>query len=72
MFRLPDWLFRPLDRLVVVQRRIRQREAEARLIRENAVVREYFARQHAAHLAGTCGGAAAGCGYVPCVPRVSG
>jgi hypothetical protein len=70
MFRLPDRLFRPLDRLVVVQRRIRQREAEARLVRENAVVREYFARQLAKHEAGTCGGASAGCGYVPCVPRV--
>jgi hypothetical protein len=71
MRRLPDWLFRPLDRLVTVQRRIRVMEAEERMGRQDRELRAYFDNQYRRHQAGTCGGAPGGCRYVPCVPRVS-
>lgn len=65
--RLPDWLFRPLDRVVTAQRRLRRAESNERLSRADDALRAYYAKHW--HDAGTCGGSVAGCPYVPCVPR---
>lgn len=68
--RLPDRLFRILRRVYLAQERLRREEARRALEAEDRRMREHYKALHARHVAGTCGGAAAGCCYVPCVPRV--
>lgn len=70
MIRLPWWIFRPLEKLVTAQREIRRRESKRRADEQDARQRAYFADLRARHEAGTCGGAEAGCCYLPCVPPV--
>lgn len=70
MIKLPWWIFRPLETLVTAQRDIRRAESKRRADEQEARQRAYFAEQRAAHEAGTCGGADAGCRYVPCVPFI--
>lgn len=68
--RLPDSLYLRLERLYLSQRRTRREESRRRADEQDRRLRAYFARQTALHEAGECGGAEAGCGYVPCVPPV--
>lgn len=70
MIRLPDRVFRILERVYRAQDRLRRAELREAVLRQDRSLREYFARQQIAHDMGTCGGVAAGCGFVPCVPRV--
>jgi len=71
MRRLPGWLLRPLERVVDHQRALQRRESAERAAREDAALRAYYADLSRRHDAGQCGGSAAGCPYVPCVPRVA-
>jgi hypothetical protein len=68
--RLPDRLYRLLERAYLHQTRLRRRADRDRLAAEDAHMRAHYARLHTRHLAGTCGGKAAGCCYTPCVPHV--
>lgn len=63
--RLPDWMFARLERVYLDQRSARRKESAAQALRA------WADRVRDAHDMGTCGGAAAGCPYVPCVPLVS-
>lgn len=72
MIRLPDRLFTVLARVYRAQDRIRRREARERLDAEDRAFRVQCAINRLKHEAGECGGAEAGCRYVPCVPRVGG
>ncbi len=65
--RLPDRLFRPLDRIVTDRRRLRRAESDEGARAHDAALRVYYAELHRRHDAGTCGGAATGCPYAPCV-----
>lgn len=66
MMRLPDRVFRVMERVYHTQRAIRREEQRCRLETEDAMMREYFRRLEATHDAGACGGAAGGCRYAPC------
>jgi hypothetical protein len=66
--RLPDWAYVRLERAYFHQRGIRRREANRRMADDDRRVREWADRMSIAHDMGTCGGAAAGCPFVPCVP----
>lgn len=66
MIKLPWWIFRPLERLVVAQREIRRRESARIADEQDRRQRAYFDALRERHAAGTCGGKAAGCCYVPC------
>lgn len=68
--RLPDWVFRLLERAYRQQDRIRRAERRADLESQDARMRAYYADLRIRHDMGTCGGEAAGCCYVPCVPFV--
>lgn len=70
MLRLPDRAFRLLERVYRAQNRIRRIELREQVRREDERMRAYYADLQIRHDMGTCGGAAAGCGYVPCVPLV--
>jgi hypothetical protein len=69
--RLSDRAYQALERLYFAQRTIRREESERRLAEEDAAQRAYYNALRQRHAAGTCGGAEAGCCYVPCIPRVS-
>jgi hypothetical protein len=69
--RLPDWLYGALERVYFAQRTIRREEAQRALEAEDRAQRAYYNDLRQRHAAGTCGGAEAGCCYVPCIPRVS-
>ncbi len=68
--RLPDRVFRTLERVYRAQNRIRQAERRAALVAEDARVRTYYADLSDRHGRGVCGGQAGGCCYAPCVPYV--
>jgi hypothetical protein len=69
--RMPDWLFRRLDRIVRAQRRIRDEENRIELERQDREFRAYCDRQRAEHkVHEALGKRAADCPFVPCVPRV--
>lgn len=54
MIRLPDALFRPLERLVDAQRRVRRAEAARRAAEYDAELRASARRLEALHVAGEC------------------
>lgn len=70
MIRLPDRLFAVVERVYRAQDRLRRVELRAAVRREDERMRSYYTALIARHDAGTCGGAEAGCCYVPCVPKV--
>lgn len=70
MIRLPDWAFRRLERIYRVQDRLRRAELRRQVEDEDRRMRAYYADLSIRHDMGTCGGAAAGCCYVPCIPLV--
>jgi hypothetical protein len=71
MIRLPDRVFVVIERVYREQYRMRRAELRAAVEKEDRDMRAYYARLAVRHEAGTCGGAEAGCCYVPCVPKVS-
>jgi hypothetical protein len=71
MFRLPDMLYRPLNRFMAAQGQIRRVENDRAIQAEDAAARIFYAELRQRHTVGRCGGVAAGCPYVPCVPRVT-
>lgn len=69
--RLPDLLYQQVEKLYRAQRAVREREREERARRQTAATYAYWQDFYARHGTGTCGGAANGCPYVPCVPRIA-
>jgi hypothetical protein len=69
--KLPDWVFRRLEIVYLGERDRRRKEDRRNLDLDEQVMRAYYDELRAAHKAGTCGGASAGCCYVPCVPKVT-
>lgn len=69
--RLPDRVYRWLEETYLAQRTIRREEGRRRADEQEARQRAYYNDLRRRHQAGTCGGAEAGCCYVPCIPRVS-
>lgn len=70
MIRIPDRAFRIIARVYRAQDRIRRAERAAELRRQDEAQRAYYSDLIERHTAGTCGGAEAGCCYVPCIPPV--
>lgn len=70
--RSPDWAYAWLERIYLDQRGIRRREANQRMANDDRRLREWADRKSIEHDMGTCGGAAGGCPFVPCVPLVIG
>lgn len=70
--RIPDWVYARLERVYFTQRRIRREEANQRMADDDRRLREWADRKSIEHDMGTCGGAAARCPFVPCVPMVQG
>lgn len=68
--RMPDRLYRRLERAYLTQRRIRRLEADQRMAAYDRRTREWASRRSIDHDMGVCGGPAAGCPYVPCTPPV--
>lgn len=68
--RLPDWAYARLERVYLDQRNARRKESAAQADRDDQALRAWADRMRDAHDMGTCGGQAAGCPYVPCVPLV--
>lgn len=66
MIRIPDRAFRSLERVYRAQARMRREDLHRKMQREDAAMRVQFAKEEAAHVAGQCGGATAGCRYYPC------
>lgn len=70
MRRLPDWAYARLERLYMDQRSARRKASADQADRDDQALRAWADRMRDAHDMGTCGGATAGCPYVPCVPLV--
>jgi hypothetical protein len=68
--RLPDWAYARLERVYLDQRSAHRKESAAQADQDNQALQAWADRMRDAHDMGTCGGAAAGCLYVPCVPLV--
>lgn len=69
--RIPDVIYRALERVYMAQRTIRRRELDDKVKRQDNALRAYDDDLRARHDAETCGGTEAKCPYVPCRPRVS-
>jgi hypothetical protein len=68
--RLPDLIYRPLEQLYFRQRDIRRAELRHAVAEYDRRLRASADALYERHTAGTCGGQANGCYYVPCVPKV--
>lgn len=66
MPRLPDWLYRRLERVYFDERRRRRELDRQELARQDAAQRAFYAGLGAAHDSGMCGGYEGGCRYFPC------
>lgn len=56
MLRIPDWLFRPIARIYMDQRKIRRAETARRAAAHDAQLRTWARRQETNHIAGRCDG----------------
>jgi len=68
--RLPDLIYRPLERLYFHQQAIRRAELRHVVAEQDRRMRADADALRARHRAGKCGGRANGCYYVPCVPAI--